>query len=72
MDAIHPGYGFLSERSDFCAAVEAAGMRFVGPTPDAMSRMGDKVQARIAAKQAGLGKFSGQFWAAAKRGRYDH
>ena len=43
MDAIHPGYGFLSERSDFCAAVEAAGMRFVGPSADAMAKMGDKV-----------------------------
>jgi len=54
VDAIHPGYGFLSERSDFCAAVEAAGMRFVGPSADAMAKMGDKVQARIAAKQAGV------------------
>jgi len=54
VDAIHPGYGFLSERSDFCAAVQAAGMRFVGPSADAMARMGDKVQARIAAKQAAV------------------
>lgn len=54
VDAIHPGYGFLSERSDFCAAVEQAGMRFIGPSSTTMARMGDKVQARIAAISAGV------------------
>ncbi len=53
-DAIHPGYGFLSERADFAAAVEAAGMIFVGPPESVLSSVGDKVSARTAAVAAGL------------------
>ena len=56
VDAIHPGYGFLSERSDFALACQEAGIKFIGPTPDAMRRMGDKVVARESA--AGAGKVS--------------
>jgi pyruvate carboxylase len=54
VDAIHPGYGFLSERADFAAASLDAGIRFIGPTPDAIQRMGDKVLAREAAIEAGV------------------
>ena len=58
VDAIHPGYGFLSERSDFVSAVVDAGIRFVGPTAEVVRKMGDKVEAREAAIQAGgLGIF---------------
>ena len=53
VDAIHPGYGFLSERSDFAKAAGEAGIKFIGPSPAAMARMGDKVQARMAAIEAG-------------------
>lgn len=49
VDAIHPGYGFLSERSDFAQAVIDAGIRFIGPTPKVVQQMGDKVAAREAA-----------------------
>jgi len=54
IDAIHPGYGFLSERSDFAEACVKAGIRFIGPPANVMSRMGDKVAARQSAIAAGL------------------
>ena len=43
IDAIHPGYGFLSERSDFADACVKAGIRFIGPRASVMAKMGDKV-----------------------------
>ncbi|XP_046919393.2 LOW QUALITY PROTEIN: pyruvate carboxylase [Dermatophagoides farinae] len=54
VDAIHPGYGFLSERSDFCRACIDNNIKFIGPSPDIMARMGDKVEARKAAIEAGV------------------
>jgi acetyl/propionyl-CoA carboxylase alpha subunit len=53
-DAIHPGYGFLAENADFAESVEAAGLVFVGPTPDALRRGGDKLEAKRAAAAAGI------------------
>ncbi|MCC7198838.1 MAG: pyruvate carboxylase [Gammaproteobacteria bacterium] len=54
VDAIHPGYGFLSENPDFAEACAAAGILFVGPTPDTMRRLGNKVLARNLAVEAGV------------------
>ena len=53
-DAIHPGYGFLAESPDFAEAVEAAGLVFVGPTPEALRLGGDKLEAKRIAAAAGV------------------
>ena len=53
-DAVHPGYGFLSENADFAEACQAAGITFVGPTPTAIRQMGDKTAARRLMRQAGV------------------
>ena len=52
VDAIHPGYGFLSENVNFVRACKEAGITFVGPEPEVMQRLGDKVQAKIVARNA--------------------
>ena len=52
-DAIHPGYGFLSENADFAQAVQDAGLTWIGPTPQAIRDLGDKVTARHIAQRAG-------------------
>jgi pyruvate carboxylase len=54
VDAVHPGYGFLSESPEFADACATAGVIFVGPTPEIMRKLGDKVSARELAKVAGV------------------
>ena len=54
VDAIHPGYGLLSENANFAEVVETCGMKFIGPTPDVMRLMGEKEKARAAMKAAGV------------------
>lgn len=51
-DAIHPGYGFLSENADFAEQVERSGFTFIGPTADVIRLMGDKVSAIKAMKKS--------------------
>jgi acetyl-CoA/propionyl-CoA carboxylase biotin carboxyl carrier protein len=53
-DAVHPGYGFFSENSDFAKAVTEMGVAFIGPGPDAIDVMGDKISARLAAERVGV------------------
>jgi acetyl-CoA carboxylase biotin carboxylase subunit len=53
-DAIHPGYGFLAENANFARDCAAAGVVFIGPSPQAMHRMGDKIRARAVARRAGV------------------
>lgn len=54
VDSIHPGYGFLSERADFAQACADNGIKFIGPKPEVVARMGDKVEARRSAIAAGV------------------
>lgn len=58
-DAIHPGYGFLAENAEFAARVIAAGITWIGPSPEAISALGDKVQARHIAEKVGAPQVPG-------------
>jgi acetyl-CoA carboxylase biotin carboxylase subunit len=58
-DAVHPGYGFLSENAEFARAVEQSGSIFIGPPPETIALTGDKLEARRIAREAGLPVLSG-------------
>ena len=53
-EAVHPGYGFLSERESFARALDEAGIAFIGPPPNAIAAMGDKIESKKLAKEAGV------------------
>ena len=59
-DAVHPGYGFFSENTDFARAIAAKGVTFIGPPPEAIEVMGDKISSRIAAEKAGVNGVPGR------------
>src|SRR5438046_2206968 len=53
-DGVHPGYGFFSENADFARAVTAAGVTWIGPPPEAIEIMGDKISSRLAAQRSNV------------------
>ena len=54
VDAIHPGYGFLAENADFARACRANGIAFIGPSPEILDQMGDKINSKLIAQKAGV------------------
>jgi len=59
-DAVHPGYGFFSENVDFSRAITGRGVTFIGPPPEAIEVMGDKISSRLAAERAGVSGVPGR------------
>jgi acetyl-CoA/propionyl-CoA/long-chain acyl-CoA carboxylase, biotin carboxylase, biotin carboxyl carrier protein len=58
--AVHPGYGFFSENADFARAITAEGVTFIGPPPEAIEVMGDKISSRLAAERGGVAGVPGR------------
>src|SRR5580692_12636260 len=58
-EAVHPGYGFLSERAAFATTLAEAGIAFIGPTPEAIAAMGDKIESKKLAAAAGVSTVPG-------------
>ena len=58
-EAVHPGYGFLSENAEFCAALARAGVEFIGPGAESMRLMGDKIASKRIAREAGVSTIPG-------------
>src|SRR5690349_18374915 len=58
-DGVHPGYGFFSENADFARAVTGAGVTWIGPPPEAIEVMGDKISSRLAAQRADVASVPG-------------
>ncbi len=58
-EAVHPGYGFLSENAEFCQALAAAGIAFIGPEEKAITSMGDKITSKLLAQEAGVSTVPG-------------
>src|SRR5690349_19633261 len=58
-EAVHPGYGFLSENAVFASALAAAGISFIGPGPEAIAAMGDKIESKKLARAAGISTVPG-------------
>src|SRR6476620_5840104 len=59
-EAVHPGYGFFSENADFARAITAQGVTFIGPPPEAIEVMGDKISSRLAAEKGGVAGVPGR------------
>src|SRR3954465_12292433 len=59
-EAVHPGYGFFSENADFPRAITDLGVRFIGPPPEAIEVMGDKISSRLAAEKGGVAGVPGR------------
>ncbi len=59
-DGVHPGYGFFSENTDFARAITGRGVAFIGPPPEAIEVMGDKISSRLAAEKAGVAGVPGR------------